>query len=252
MQPPRAADAVRDPPPVSVENEAGASPILLVCEHASRFIPARYGGLGLGEADLARHIAWDIGAAELSRALSRSLDATLVLGGYSRLLVDCNRPLSSPTLMPVVSETTPIPGNEGIDDAERARRIEGIFAPFQAAVAARLDARAAAGRRSVVVGVHSFTPVFKGVARPWHAGVLYGRAEAFGERLLAALGGPSPTLAANEPYRVDAEDYTVPVHGDARGLDAVLLEVRNDLIATGDGVRAWADRLAAALPRALG
>jgi len=245
------ADLFHDPPPVSVENEAGASAILLLCEHASRFVPDAYRGLGLAEADLARHIAWDIGAADLARALSRRLDATLVLGGYSRLLVDCNRPLTSPTLMPVVSETTRIPGNEGIDDAERTRRIEGIFAPFQAAVADRLDARAEAGRRSVVIGVHSFTPVFKGVARPWHAGVLYGRAEAFGERLLAALGGPSPTLAANEPYRVDEEDHTVPVHGDARGLDAILLEIRNDLISSDDGVRAWADRLAPALAQAV-
>lgn len=237
----------RDPPPVTVENAEGASPVLLVCEHASRHIPEAYGGLGLGEADLARHIAWDIGAAELARALATRLDATLVLAGYSRLLVDCNRPLASPTLMPVVSETTRIPGNEAIDDAERARRIAGLFEPFQSEVARRLDARAAAGRRSVVVGVHSFTPVFRGVTRPWHAGILYGRARAFGERLVAALGGPSETIAANEPYRIDEEDYTVPVHGDARGLDAVLIEIRNDLISDASGVHAWADRLATAL-----
>lgn len=236
-----------DPPPVTVENEAGASPVLLVCEHASRFVPAAYDGLGLSEADLSRHIAWDIGAGALARALSRRLDATLVLGNYSRLLVDCNRPLASPTLMPAVAETTRVPGNEGLDAAERERRIAGIFRPFQAAVAGCLDARAARGRASVVVGVHSFTPVFQGVSRPWHAGVLYGRARDFGERLLAALGGPSGTLAANEPYRIDDEDYTVPVHGDARGLDAVLVEVRNDLIAQDAGVQAWTERLADAL-----
>ncbi|GGK46818.1 N-formylglutamate amidohydrolase [Salinarimonas ramus] len=241
-----------DPPPVTVENEGGTSPVLLVCEHASRFIPVRYQGLGLAEPDLSRHIAWDIGAAELARALSRRLDATLVLCGYSRLLVDCNRPLSSPTLMPAMSETTPVPGNAAIDAAERERRIAGIFRPFQDTVAAQLDAHAARGVRSTVVGVHSFTPVFKGVARPWHAGVLYGRAAAFGERLVAALGGPSETIAANEPYVVDAEDYTVPVHGDARGLDAVLLEIRNDLLGEDARIAAWADRLADALARSLG
>ncbi|WP_372424416.1 N-formylglutamate amidohydrolase [Salinarimonas chemoclinalis] len=237
----------RDPPPVTVENADGASPVVLLCEHVSRFIPAAYGGLGLEEPDLSRHIAWDIGAADLARGLSRRLDAPLVLGGYSRLLVDCNRPLSSPTLMPTVSETTRIPGNENVSEAERARRIAGIFTPFQEAAAALFDARAARGIRSTVVGVHTFTPVFDGFVRPWHAGVLYGRAVAFGERLLAALGGPSETIAANEPYRIDGADYTIPVHGDARGLDAVLLEIRNDLVGEPAGVETWADRVARAL-----
>lgn len=236
------------PPPVTALNEGGASPYVLLCEHASNHIPEAYGGLGLAPRDLARHIAWDIGAADLARGLSRRLDAPLFLSGYSRLLIDCNRPPGAPTSIPVRSEDTDIPGNLSIGAAERARREGAYFAPFHAAVSRLLDRRAAARRRTVVVGVHSFTPVFLGVARPWLAGVLYAGAERFGRALVARLGaelGPA-VVGDNEPYRIEPEahDYTVPVHGDARGLDAALLEVRQDLIATLAEAEAWAARFA--------
>lgn len=236
------------PPPATTLNEGGASPYVLLCEHASNHIPAAYGGLGLGPRDLGRHIAWDIGAADLARDLSRRLDAPLILSGYSRLLIDCNRPPGAPTSIPVRSEDTDIPGNLGLDDAERARREALYFAPFQAAVARLLDRRAAEGKRTVVVGVHSFTPVFLGVARPWLAGVLYASAERFGRALVTRLGaalGPA-VVGDNEPYRIEPEahDYTVPVHGDRRGLDAALLEVRQDLIASPTEAQSWGARLA--------
>lgn len=237
------------PPPVSVVNEGGSSACVLVCEHASNHIPPEYHGLGLPASELTRHIAWDFGAAALARRLSEHLDAPLFLSGRSRLLIDCNRPLAAASSIPARSEATDIPGNQALDATERARRAADWFTPFHDRIARHLDGRAARGRPSVVIGVHSFTPVFHGVARPWHAGVLYARAAPFGTALIARLaveGGL--VLGNNEPYRItEDEDYTVPVHGDQRGLDAVLIEVRQDLLGTADNIEAWALRLASAL-----
>jgi predicted N-formylglutamate amidohydrolase len=236
------------PPAVTTLNEGGASPFVLLCEHASNHIPEAYSGLGLPPRDLQRHIAWDIGATDLARGLSCRLDAPLFLSGYSRLLIDCNRPPGAPTSIPTRSEDTDIPGNRDLDAGERARREAAYFAPLHAAVARLLDRRAAERRRTVVVGVHSFTPIFLGVPRPWLAGVLYAGAAGFGralvERPAADLGADA--VGDNEPYRIEPEehDYTVPVHGDARGLDAALLEVRQDLIASAPDAEAWAARLA--------
>jgi len=236
------------PAPVTALNEGGASPFVLLCEHASNHIPEAYAGLGLPPRDLHRHIAWDIGAADVAGGLSRRLDAPLFLSGYSRLLIDCNRPPGAPTSIPTRSEDTDIPGNRDLDAGERSRRERAYFAPFHQAVAWLLDRRAADGRRTIVVGVHSFTPVFLGVARPWLAGVLYDRAERFGRALVSRLAADlgADAVGDNEPYRIEPEqhDYTVPVHGDARGLDAALIEVRQDLIATAADADAWAERLA--------
>lgn len=236
----------QDPPAVTVVNESGASPYFLLCEHASNHIPSRYNRLGLSEADLQRHIAYDIGAAEVARHLSRLLDAPLVLSGYSRLLIDCNRPLTSPTSIPVRSEDTDIPGNIGISDAERAGRDRLFFAPFRETVGRMLDARIAAGRRTILIGMHSFTPVYLGVARVWQAGVLYLNSRDLGRRLIAGLrADPALTVGDNEPYAVTLEgDFTVPWQGENRGLPTALFEVRQDLIADAAGAASWAHRLA--------
>ena len=238
-----------DIPAVTAVNEDGRSPYVLLCEHASNHIPARYAGLGLHEPDLRRHIAWDIGVAELARLLSRRLDAPLFLSGYSRLLIDCNRPLLTPTSIPTRSEDTEIPGNHGLAMHERERRAAAYFTPFHDRVAALLDWRARSGRPTIVVGVHSFTPVFRGVARPWQCGVLYGAAAAFGQALIARLAAdPSLNVGDNQPYQIGAAtDYTVPVHGDQRGIMAALIEIRQDLLGTADGIGDWAQRLAPAL-----
>lgn len=241
------------PAPVTLVNGEGRSPILLLCEHASNHIPPGYARLGLAEAELQRHIAYDIGAAELARRLAARLDAPLFLAGYSRLLIDLNRPLQAPSSIPEISEATVIPGNRGIDAAERARRQEAWFTPFHDRVAGFLDARAAAGLPATVIGVHSFTPVYLGLRRPWHAGILYGAARDFGAALVRGLAAePGLVIGDNEPYRIEAAmDYTVPVHGDARGLDAVLLEVRQDLLGDAAGWEDWADRLARVLREAV-
>lgn len=233
---------------VECVNPDGRAGLVLLCEHASNWMPEEYAGLGLSAVDRSRHIAWDIGAAGVARRLGSALDAPLVLAGASRLLIDLNRPPGSPTSIPEVSEATPIPGNVDLPPEERRRRAERWFHPFQDAVTALLDRRRDAGQPTRVVAIHSFTPVFLGVSRPWHAGILYRRSTAFGGGLVARLGGADHHVAHNQPYQIDDDsDYTVPVHGEARGLDAVLVEIRQDLIADPDGQAAWAARLAAAL-----
>ncbi len=229
-------------------NADGASDIVLLCEHASNAIPEAYGGLGLPAAELERHIAWDIGAAEVTRRLSDLLDAPAFLAGYSRLLIDLNRPLEAGSSIVVRSEATDIPGNIDLDAAERQHRVEQLFAPFHNAVTACLDMRKAAGRATRLVSIHSFTPVFLGEVRKWHGGVLFDRAIDFGETMVARLNRPDLMVGANVPYQSDRfEDYAVPVHGDDRGIPAILIEIRNDLIRDATGVEGWAQRVAESL-----
>ena len=234
-------------PPVVVVNAAGRAPFVIVCEHASRLLPAGYNRLGLPANEFERHIAWDIGAAEVAVRLACLLDAPLFLAGYSRLLIDLNRPPGSPDSIVRVSENTRIPGNAAVGPEEAERRRQQWFAPFHDAVAAHLDARR--GRPTAVIGMHTFTPVFRGTARSWHAGVLFGRAEIFGHHLASAIENRwQGAVGRNEPYRVTLEDdYTVPVHGDARGLAAALIEVRQDLVTDVFQVERWSRLLASAL-----
>lgn len=237
------------PAPVEVLNEDGRSPFVLLCEHASNHIPPRYAGLGLAGEDLTRHIAWDIGAAAVTRALVARLDAPAFLGTASRLLLDLNRPSDSPTFIPARSEATDIPGNHDLDATERQARIDALHTPYHARVAAHLDARAAAGRPTRIVTIHSFTPVFHGAGRPWHAGVLFAAARDFATAIMAGLArDPVLVIGENEPYGIDrGEDYAIPVHGDDRGLPACLIEIRQDLLSDKDGIADWANRLAAVL-----
>lgn len=237
------------PAAVEVLNEDGRSGIVLLCEHASNHMPACYGRLGLEAKHLERHIAWDIGAAAVTRRLSARLDAPAFLGNYSRLLIDLNRPLDSAGSIPLRSEDTDIPGNAGIDEAERERRAEIMFTPFHEAVKHHLDARKAAGRATRIVTIHSFTPVFLGEKRPWHAGVLYDGANSLAGSILDGLrADPALNVGANVPYIISADaDYAVPVHGDQRGIEAVLVEIRQDLLADEAGIEEWTGRLASAL-----
>lgn len=239
-----------EPHPVEVVNARGASDVLLVCEHAGRRLPRALGTLGLGEADLTRHIAWDIGARDVALALSAKLDAPLYMQRYSRLVCDCNRRPDVPAFIPERSEATTIPGNLALGAAERDRRAQAVFHPFHAAVEAALNARRAAGRRTCLVTIHSFTPVFLGVARPWEIGVLFNRDRALSPGVIDWLRANSAhCFGINQPYSVgDDTDYAIPVHGEGRGLPCVEFEIRNDLI---DGrAEAWADLLACAVAHA--
>jgi predicted N-formylglutamate amidohydrolase len=236
------------PEAVEILNPEGSSRFVLTCEHASRHIPAKYGGLGLSEAEIARHIGWDIGAAAVTRRLSALLDAPAFLSNYSRLLIDLNRPLEADSSIPLRSETTDIPGNCDLDAAERERRASLMFHPFHDALADHLDARAQQGRPTAILAIHSFTPVFKGGQRPWHAGVLFSHSRDWGLALVERLGRDGLTAAANEPYVIARdEDYTIPIHGEDRGLPALLIEIRQDLIGDDRGAEEWAERLAAAV-----
>ena len=243
--------ALDEPPAYGVVNPDGASPYVLICEHASHRIPRALGDLGLVEADRMRHIGWDIGAQALALGLSAALDAPLFIANYSRLVVDCNRPLGNSSMIPEISENTQVPGNRGLTDDAKQARVDALFHPFQSAISRRLDARQALGQPTLVVGVHSFTPIYKGQSRPWHAGVLFGHAQAFGQAIITDLARVrGMNIAANEPYRIDSDDFTVPIHGDARGLPAVLLEIRHDLIDAMSGVEDWTRHLTRALQNA--
>ncbi len=236
----------QDPPPFIVHNPHGGSPFLLLADHAGQRVPAALGDLGLAQAGLDRHIGWDIGIAGTTRALARRLDAFAIEQTYSRLVIDCNRPLASPTLMPETSDGTAIPGNAGLSGSQRQQRIGAIHAPYHARIAAELDRRRAAGRPTLLVMMHSFTPAMNGTQRPWHAGVLYHRDTRFAHALLQALRDEGDLVVGdNQPYSVSStSDYAVPVHGEGRGLVHVELEIRQDLIAGDAGQQAWAERLA--------
>src|SRR6516164_10574400 len=241
-----------EPGPVTLDNEAGSSVFFLTCDHAGRAFPRRLGRLGLPESETLRHIAWDIGIAAVGRRLSRLLDAAVILQTYSRLVIDCNRDPNVPSSIPEISETTEIPGNRDLSADARAARIDAIFRPYHDRLATALDRRAEEGRASVLVALHSFTPVFKGVWRPWHVAVLFNRDSRVAHPLAELLRAEGELIVGeNEPYRVtDLTDYTVPVHGEQRGLPHVEIEIRQDLIAEAAGQREWAERLARLLPAA--
>ncbi|QWG14158.1 N-formylglutamate amidohydrolase [Bradyrhizobium sediminis] len=233
-------------PPVLEENAAGRSPFLLTCDHYGRRIPRALGDLGLPESELTRHIAWDIGIAGVAEALSKRLDAHLIAQRYSRLVIDCNRPPGAPSSIPHVSEATMIPGNQDLAaDAAEARRRQ-IFDPYHRRIEDAIDTRLRKGVPTVLVALHSFTPVYKGSARPWHIGTLYHRDTRLPPLLLKLLRAESGLVVGdNEPYAVsDATDYTIPVHGEARGLMNSGIEIRQDLISEPAGQRQWAGRLA--------
>lgn len=244
--------AAGDPAPVQTTSGEASSPFLLVCDHAGRRVPAALGDMGVAAPDWDRHIAWDIGAAGVCAALAPALGAACIAQTYSRLVIDCNRSPGHPTSIPPASDGTLIPANAGLEAEAAALRVAEIFTPYHAAIAAELDRRAAAGTASVLVAMHSFTPVLAGVARPWQAGVLHNRDPALSRALARLLAAEGFLVGDNEPYQLsDDSDYTVPVHAERRGLAYVELEIRQDLIASADGQLAWAARLATLLPLAM-
>jgi predicted N-formylglutamate amidohydrolase len=241
-----------EPSPARVLRPQGVSDFLLAADHAGRLIPRQLGTLGLDAVERQRHIAWDIGIAAVTEELAALLDATAVLQAYSRLVIDCNRAPGHPTSIPVISELTPIPCNEALSDDERAARRRAIFDPYHAALTALIGHRVAAGRRTVLVAMHSFTPVFKGVARAVEIGVLYHHETLLSRLMLDLLRAEGDLIVgANEPYAItDDSDYTAPVHGEGRGLEHVEIEIRQDLITNPGGQSAWARRLARLLKEA--
>jgi predicted N-formylglutamate amidohydrolase len=221
---------VDDPPPFQIINPAGASSFLIVCDHAGKLIPRRLGSLGLGPEELGRHIAWDLGAAELSVMLSKALDATLIRQTYSRLVIDCNRDPSAPDAMAPVSDGTIIPGNQDLSAEDRAARVESIHEPYHSAIASALGEK-------TIVAIHSFTPEMNGVARPWEIGILHHLGNTgFAMSVLAELGRmTTQPVGDNEPYAMDGIDYTVPRHAYPAELPYLEIEVRQDILLTPEG-----------------
>jgi len=225
---------------------------MLVGDHAGREVPVRLKNLGLSDAELDRHIAWDIGVAGLGRLLARRIDAIFVRQRYSRLVIDCNRAPGHPGSIAEVSDGTVVPGNQRLGEADRRARVEAIFEPYHQAVAAVLDARQTAKRPTILLALHSFTPSMDGFDRPWRFGVLHRRDSAFSRAILAALRARwGDEVGDNQPYSMDEIDYTVPRHVDPRGLDYLELEVRQDLIATLEKQQGLVEPLAGVLDEAL-
>jgi predicted N-formylglutamate amidohydrolase len=236
----------QDVPPVHEDNTAGRSPFLLTSDHYGRAVPHALGDLGVPLSEFERHVAWDIGIAGVANALSGQLDAHLIAQRYSRLVIDCNRPPAAASSIPRISEATLIPGNEGISQAAAEARRAAIFDPYHRRIDEVIDRRLRDHVPTVLVSLHSFTPVYAGVARPWHIGTLYHRDTRLAPLLLKYLRAePDLVVGDNEPYAVsDETDYTIPVHGEKRGLMNTGIEIRQDLIADAAGQESWADRLA--------
>lgn len=232
-----------DPEPVEIVNPQGDGGIVLTCEHAGRSIPRRLGDLGVPPADWDRHIAWDIGAGELARLMSEKLDAPLVLQPYSRLVIDCNRPLDAADCIPEMSDGTAIPGNRHLSLEAKAQRYGEIHVPLHQAIDGMLDRL----RPDALISVHSFTASFGTEARPMQAALLFNRDPRLAHILHREMSVRRPDLlvALNAPYSVDdISDFTIPRHGELRGLPHVLLEVRNDQLTSAAGREAWAAFLA--------
>jgi len=242
-----------DPAVFAVERAGGSSAFLITGDHAGRRIPRRLGSLGLSEQELATHVAWDLGVAELGRRLSARLDAFLILQNYSRLVIDANRPPGAPDSIATLSERTPIAANEGLSACEARQRFEEVFQPYHRRIGEELDARRARGLPSVLVALHSFTPVYHDEVRPWHVGVLYGRDPQLGRLVGEGLRLEGDLVVGdNEPYAVsDDTDYTILVHGEQRRIPHVELEIRQDLLMRESDLQSWSERLAAVLEGAL-
>jgi predicted N-formylglutamate amidohydrolase len=238
-----------EPAAVFEERRGGSSNFVIVVDHASRRIPRRLGNLGLPPAELTRHIAWDIGALSVARQVAAALDAPLVAQNYSRLVIDCNRDPAVATSIPTVGESIDIPGNIGLDPVEAKARCSEIFEPYHRYIRALLDERLREGRPTILVAQHSMTNVFKGVHRKMHAAVLYNRDRRFAGLVLGGLRREAGLIIGdNEPYFVsDETDYTIPRHGEERGLPHVEIEIRQDLLLDEASQAVWAERLTSVL-----
>ena len=238
-----------EPHPVAIHNPQGSSPFVLTCDHAANRVPLKLGDLGLPRSELSRHIGWDIGAYALARRLSRLLDAPLVAQRYSRLVIDCNRRAGVLASIPAESDGTRIPANANISQPARRQRERALLEPYHDAISSLLDAK---GQDAALIPIHSFTPVFGGLRRPWHISLMSDSDQRLHRALYSNLQAlPDLEVGDNEPYRVEPVDYTVPVHGSERRLLCSMIELRQDLVAEGFGQQTWAGLLAKELPRAL-
>lgn len=245
-----------DPPAFQVINPDSTAPMVFVSDHNANAVPTSLDGLGLPERELNRHIGYDIGIDRIARRLAERFDAALVVSGYSRLACDVNRVPFSAGSMPEISDGTPVPANQGLQDADRQARYDALFHPYHNAITALLDRRMAAGERPLFVALHSFTPTLVSAPadRPWEIGFLWDEDEAtsvLGMRVFRSLF-PEVCVGDNQPYSgATPEGYSIPVHAERRGLKNLCLEFRQDLIADDAGGDLWGDRFGDALAEML-
>lgn len=234
----------QEPAAFELFNPNGRSELVLVCDHASNRVPVALSNLGLTESQLSSHIAWDPGTAALARALATRLDAVLVLSNYSRLVIDCNRPLTNTDSIPTISDGIAIPGNARLDELESQKRRTELFEPYQNAIANILNERLE--RPTQLLSIHSFTPVLGGVTRPWSLGVCYRMSHRWAQQWLKALRERQvEEIGDNQPYFVDpAIDYTLPVHCESNSIPCVMLEVRQDKLEDEHSVQRWSELIA--------
>lgn len=234
---------------VAVDNPDGRGPFVLVCDHASKWVPASLKGLGLPPGELERHIAWDPGALELARRLSDLLDAPLVHATVSRLVLDVNRDPTHHGSVVTISEDTPIPGNHAIPEQDRSRRVRAIYEPYHRVLDGVIERSVAYNPAPQIISVHSFTPVYRKEQRPWHIGVLSGNDKRLSQPLLELLrAGGEFCVGDNQPYApTDGVYHTLDRHCASRNLRSVLLELRSDTISNEEGCAQWASRLGLAL-----
>ena len=228
--------------PYSSYNPTGQSELVLVCDHARNAIPRSMGTLGLPSAALDTHIALDIGCEALSVALADRLDSVLVVAGFSRLVVDLNRPPGHPTSIPLTSDGIEIPGNQRLSERKRLRRIEEIFSPYHEAVSTEVQRACAQHSKAALISMHSFTPRMDGQWRPWHVGILWNRDQRLSQPLLDSLRRESGLcIGDNQPYDARAHlGYTVDAYADINNLAQVMIEVRQDLLESDEGILRWA------------
>lgn len=241
-----------EPAPFEILNPEAPAAILLICDHASRYIPRSLDNLGLDAAALSRHIAWDIGIEEVTRRLSDHLQATAVLSRFSRLVIDPNRTLDSGDSIPVVSDNHSIPGNQDLTAEEVARRVRDLFDPYHNAIESCLKRLTQTEKTPVILSMHSFTPVMKSFERPWKIGILWNRDPRLPVPLMEKLRALGLPVGDNQPYSGrDRHGYTQQRHADRHGRANALIELRQDLIDTRKGAQAWADLLAGVLEEVL-
>lgn len=234
-----------EPWPVETIEGAVESGVLILCDHASNAVPPDLGDLGLPATEFKRHIAYDIGAAAVTRSLARRLGAPAVLTRFSRLVIDPNRGRDDPTLVMRLSDGAVVPGNAHVDEAEIANRIARFYDPYDAAISVHIQRALAAGHPPVIVTVHSFTPIWRGWPRPWHVGILWDADDRFAKPLLEGLSAEDGLVVGdNEPYDGALAGDTIDRHATARGLANALIEIRQDLIASDEGAEEWAERFA--------
>lgn len=241
-----------DPHPVVVERFGDKSPFVFVCEHAGLAVPETLGDLGLTRHDWTQHIASDLGAKQVARHIAQQLKATLIFQQYSRLVIDCNRAYCADSLIPEFSHGTEIPGNRGLDKLEKIARIDEIHTPFHNEIEQELDARCDQNIPTILVSIHSFTPKLGSDERPWHIGVQYAQNKEFANIIMNYLREDATVcIGDNQPWPVnEIDDYTIPVHGDGRDIPYVMIEVRQDLIATKEAEVSWAKKLSAIFDKA--